>query len=255
MAIPAFHGFASVTLADGPTSPTLEARSPLYFRELRLLTAKLDAIAPFYEKALGLPVTRRGDTVTIAAGRSRLVFSSATDGTSPYYHVAFNIPENKLGPAIEWTKDRFELLVDPRTESEIVHFRNWNAHSVFFIDPAHNLLEFIARHTLENANDGAFSPADILNTSEIGVVVEDVPSTAGLLERELGVAAYAAPPNPAFGAVGDENGLFIVVPPGRPGRWPEWRGFGGPFPTGIVIDAAGSGTLSLPGYPYRIATS
>ena len=41
---------------------------------------------------------------------------------------------------------------------DIVDYSHWNAHSIFFLDPGGNVVEYIARHDLKNGAPGAFSP-------------------------------------------------------------------------------------------------
>jgi catechol-2,3-dioxygenase len=86
----------------------------------------------------------------------------------------------------------------------------WNSDSVYFLDAAGNVLEFIARHTLRNAADGNFDSSKILNVSEIGLPSENVIELAGELCAQLGLSVYKQEPNENFTPVGDENGLFIL---------------------------------------------
>ena len=115
---------------------------------------------------------------------------------APFYHFAFNIPENKIVQALEWQKARTPLLAIPERNRaagfppEVVDYRHWNAHSVFFLDPAGNVVEYIARHDLKNGDSDAFSWADILYASEIGLVVDDVAATADALKEMAAVAPY-----------------------------------------------------------------
>ena len=90
----------------------------------------------------------------------------------PFYHFAFNIPENKIEKAYEWQKIKTDII-HPNPDfnwdstKKIVHFSGWNANSIFFLDPAGNLLEYIARHDLKNANAAEFSAKDILYAGDI----------------------------------------------------------------------------------------
>ena len=53
---------------------------------------------------------------------------------------------------------------------------NWDSHSLYFEDPAGNIVEFIAHHRENNEQERAFSVADILQVCEIGLVSENVPA-------------------------------------------------------------------------------
>ena len=72
----------------------------------------------------------------------------------------------------------------------MVDFSHWNAHSVFFYDPAGNVVEYIARHDLKNAAPGGFGSADILYASEIAWIVDDVAATASTLKKVVGIDQY-----------------------------------------------------------------
>ncbi len=87
---------------------------------------------------------------------------------------------------------------------------------MYFLDPAGNILEFIARHTLKNDAPGDFTAKDILCASEIGIVSPDVVATADQLCDAAKIGRYHGG-SEDFTAVGDEHGLFIVVKTGR--KW------------------------------------
>ena len=99
--------------------------------------------------------------------------------------------------------------------AEVVDYRQWNAHSVFFLDPAGNILEYIARHDLKNADTSPFSWADMLHVSEIGLVVDDVTATAEALKGMAAVAQYKGGDGD-FMAMGDEYGLLLPHEPSHP---------------------------------------
>ena len=184
--------------------------------EIGMLTADLRAMQEFYRNRLGLPVVRKDDkTLQVGAGASTLLFSQAPEGWAGCYHFAFNIPENRFKEAKEWAAQRATLLKSSSGEDEF-NFRSWDAHSLYFYDPAGNILELIARHALaETATPTQFSANSILSVSEIGLVTEDVLLQVGLLTAELGVEVYDGEGSDTFAAVGDEEGLLIVVKRGR----------------------------------------
>jgi catechol-2,3-dioxygenase len=181
---------------------------------LRAPRGSMDALRGFYADTLGLPVEGR-DPLTVRAGGTTIEFG-AGEG-APYYHFAFNVPENKLAAAKAWLKPRCPLIQRPDGRDEY-DFGSWNAHAVYFNDPAGNILEFIARHNLRNSRGGAFLPADILYASEIAVVVDDVPATADDAEATLGLGVFAGSKSEQFAALGDDHRLLIVVKRGR-----EWN--------------------------------
>jgi catechol-2,3-dioxygenase len=190
---------------------------------LALLTAApLTKMKEFYHHVLGLRVLEETpDDLTIAGGETLLRFGQAgPDCGKPFYHFAFNIPQNKILAARTWQKERTPLLPipaslrDPAYPDDVVDYRHWNAHSIFFFDPAGNVVEYIARHDLENGAPGGFVSQDILYASEIGLVVDDVPATASKLKDVVGLNQYKGGSD-QFTALGDERGLLLVMKRGR----------------------------------------
>jgi catechol-2,3-dioxygenase len=107
-------------------------------KSLRLLTiAPLSELKKFYGSVLGLPVMIKGQTLTVQTGKSKIAFTKIEGEARPFYHFAFNIPENKIEKALAWQRLRTPI-VHPNPEGTrdvVVHFRHWNAHSVFFPRP------------------------------------------------------------------------------------------------------------------------
>lgn len=237
----------------GPATPddeSADADPAVEFRELSLRTHRPEELRTFYREVLDLGVGEDGDAVVVEAGKTRLRFTAAATGSEPFYHFAFTIPENKLSRAMEWMRPRRPLLHHRRSGGPVVHFRNRDAHSVYFFDPAGNIVEFIAHHRLPNAAPGAFSSADILYASEIGLVVPRVSETVDTLERELGLGVYIDR-WPNFAPVGDVYGVFIVVREER--IWlPTDAVAAAVFPTEILLAGTEADGLDLAGLPYRI---
>ena len=243
-------------------------------RGVRLLTAApLSAMHDFYRDTIGFAlVEERESEITFAAGASRLTFATAradqVQGTAgrgkgePMYHFAFNIPRDRIRAARVWQLERTPL-VDPRPglrepgwPDEIWHFRHWNAQSIFFFDPAFNIVEYIARHELPDSGAGAgsFSVADILYASEIGYVVdrERLGPATGVLRGKLGLAEYPRGADPW--AMGNARGLLLCL--ARLGEtWGDqsstpvsW----GVFPTEATVGGAPPGRIELEGFPYVV---
>lgn len=221
-AVIAAHG--ALARVDGEPAPAKGAppAAPRILSLELLSAAPLAAMKEFYGGRLGLPVVaEEARRLTFAAGGTRLSFEEAGAGDGgPFYHFAFNIPENKVLGALAWQRERGPLmpvperLRDPDYPIEVVHFRHWNAHSVFFFDPAGNVVEYIARHDLANTAGGGFGSEDILYASEIAWIVEDVASASSTLGEVLGVVPYRGG-DEQFRAMGDELGLLLVMKRGR----------------------------------------
>lgn len=229
-------------------------------RSLGLRTAApLGEMRRFYTGVLGLDTKLNSatesagdtDSLTISAGTTRLSFRpQAAASESSIYHFAFNISENMLTAARQWLASRVALT--PTDAGMPVHaFPRWNAHAIYFDDPAGNILEFIARHALPSARSGGFTPADILYVSEIGIVVDDVPAAVREIGGALGLAPFRGLQGEEFTAVGGEDQLLILARRGR-----TWHAGGGRtaevFETLVELSGAPAGRYAPPGLPYDI---
>ncbi|WP_281234109.1 VOC family protein [Flavobacterium gelatinilyticum] len=183
--------------------------------QIQIKTNDIQKIKTFYQNTLGLFILENDSkSITLQAGTSILKFTE-DPGFKSIYHFAFNIPENQLEEAIQWCKDKADLIV-LEDKSVVTHFENWNAHSVYFYDLNGNLLEFIARHDLNNEQVGEFNSASILNISEIGIVTESPLELGNQLIAEHGLRFFSQNENTdKFSAIGDHEGLLILVQPNR----------------------------------------
>ena len=134
-----------------------------------------------------------------AYGASRVRFEPGPEVCS---HFAVNVPPNRFEEAVAWARRQAELVQDD------VPFEMWRARAAYYFDPAGNLVELIARER---------APGDelLLEVSEVGLPVTDVGAAADFLEAELGLPDFSGD-RESFSAVGDDRGLFILVPVGRP---------------------------------------
>ena len=258
--VAAHFGWLEAASRGGSTIATGDAA--IRIRSLDLLTsAPLTAMREFYNRVLGLRVLdEKAGQLTIAGGSTRLTFRPAEDRHfKPFYHFAFNIPENKILPALAWQKARSPLmpiparLRDPRLPEEIVDFRHWNAHSIFFFDPGGNVVEYIARHDLKNARSGEFGTDDILYASEIAFVVDDVNEASAGLKPAAGVEQYRGADD-QFVALGDEMGLLLVMKRGRVLNFDpsSTEKAAAVFPTSASVAGPRRAKYDWPGFPYVV---
>lgn len=182
---------------------------------IQIQTNDIQKTAAFYTNVLELPIIEKdAESVSIQAGASVLKFVHAPQFKS-IYHFAFNIPENKLEEAIQWCKDKVDLILI-KDQSVVTNFENWNANAVYFYDNTGNLLEFIARHDLNNAQTATFSSKSILNISEIGIVNENPLAFGKELIAQHDLEFFSKNDNDElFTAVGNDEGLLILVRPNR----------------------------------------
>ncbi|OKP85977.1 hypothetical protein A3844_14570 [Paenibacillus helianthi] len=181
-------------------------------KKLKLFCRNLNQMIEFYTGVLNLPISRNdAQSFCLTVGSSQLDYEYQRNHNSPY-HFAFNIPENQIEDAMNWLKNRVELMDD--NGDLIIFFEDWNAHSIYFKDPDGNIVELIARHNLNNSSTHEFSGKSLLNVSEIGLPVPDVLSAATFFGEKYNLSPWRGQ-SETFTAVGDENGLIILVKQGR----------------------------------------
>ena len=184
-------------------------------QHIQIQTNNIQETETFYNNILGLKILeKRSDSLTIQAGSSILKFIENSEFDSTY-HFAFNIPENKLEEAISWCAEKVDLIIiqDKRI---IANFETWNANAVYFYDNNGDLLEFIARHDLDNFQIKEFSSKSILNISEIGIVDENPMELGEQLIESYDLMFFEKNFNSeTFAAIGDDEGLLIIVKPNR----------------------------------------
>lgn len=191
----------------------------MLFKEIRLKTKHLSELYEFYGDILELNTSYSDEkSITVIAGKTRLIFEDTIDSKNPFYHFAFNIPNNKFDEAMEWISNKTPLLWLEEYNGYIADFVNWKAKSFYFKDPAGNILEMITRFELGDNIDEAFSGRHIRNISEIGFVyeVDNFDSNVQQLLTTYPLVYFKKqPPLPHFRAIGDDEGLFIIVPKER----------------------------------------
>jgi catechol-2,3-dioxygenase len=231
---------------------------------LELLSgASLAAMKTFYGKTLDLAISKEAkDRFTVDVGETPITFVEGPvgdPGGAPFYHFAINIPDSKIQQALAWQKPRTPLLTIPEPHRatghspEVAEDRRANAHSIFFNDPAGNVVEYVARHDLKNGDPHNFGWTDLLYVSEIALVVDDVAGAAAKLSAGTGLHPYKAG-TADVAAIGDEYGLILVTKRGRPFDFTSNPQRGADvYRTGINLRAPESGKFELAGYPYQIA--
>lgn len=176
---------------------------------LVLLTNQLDTLKAFYSETLQFAVLEENSSsFKVQIGDTILEFNQSTPNSKPFYHFAMNIPRDQFSEAKRWIQSLVDL--NKHEESDEVYFKNWDAHALYFTDPAGNIVEFIARNEDQTIQKNSpFNARSVINISEIGIVSTQVKTLARGLNH-LGVP-NAREGNEFFSPLGDVNGLFILV--------------------------------------------
>jgi len=176
-------------------------------QELELFTPKLEEQTKFYTQVLDLDIVEQTSTfVFFQIGYSILKLTYREVHTP--YHFAINIPANQEMEALKWLKDRVKIL--QHENSEIQYFEFWNAYAIYFYDEDANIVELIARKTLNNNSNLPFSKKSLLEISEIGLPTTNISREYKILKRATAIPVYSGSVE-RFCAIGNEHGLFIVI--------------------------------------------
>ncbi|MDM1348313.1 glyoxalase [Myroides marinus] len=182
---------------------------------INIQTNNLEVSKQFYTEVLQLPIIESlEENFTLQVGQSILTFEQ-TDVNVEIYHYAFNIPSNQIENALVWAKAHLSLIEN--VEGNLVTtFETWKAKSIYFTDNNGNILEFIAREDIQVNVQGDFSPSQIINISEMGIVTEQPMVQAEKLIADYGLSYFEKnEPTEQFLALGDDHGLLIMVTPNR----------------------------------------
>lgn len=177
---------------------------------LNLLTNQVQTLKTFYSETLQFPLLKENtSSFQVKIGYTILEFNqSSTKRSKPFYHFAMNIPRDQFPEAKRWIQSLVTL--NKHDESDEVYFKNWDAHALYFTDPAGNIVEFIARNEdSSKLTNAPFDAASIINISEIGIVSNQVRTLANRL-NEIDIP-NAREGSEFFSPLGDVNGLLILV--------------------------------------------
>ncbi|MFC6590633.1 VOC family protein [Deinococcus lacus] len=196
-----------------------------------LKTANVATLHKFYGDVLGLPCELSSLCLSIRIGATTLIYEQEATFTG-FYHLAFEVPHNLVDDAQSWLQARVPLLADANGHERFGPSAHWNTTNLYFADPAGNILQLVARHGRNTAQDGPFTSGHILNVSEVGAVVDNVPIALSTL-ASAGLCPFNGQSD-TFTAVGGHGSMLIVVPAGR-GWFPTGRS-AVPAPIQVELD-------------------
>ena len=183
--------------------------------ELDLLTDDVNNTAIFYNEIMGLKIISSNKYgISFAAGSTKLTFRPS-ENVKPVYHFAFDIPNNKLQDAFAGMEKNVEIL-EVIPPNKIADFYNWNAKSFYFYDNNGNIVEFIARYSLDNSSEKPFNGDSILSVSEIGFVSKNIEKLSDEMCAKYNLSVFSKQPKrDKFIVLGTDTGLFILVDENR----------------------------------------
>lgn len=162
---------------------------------------------------LDLKITKFSDEeFTITIGESSLTFKQYDQPA--FYHFAINIPGNQFSMMKYWIKERVTLNREGGIDE--VYFPSFDADSMYFEDPAGNIIELIGRRNRDMF--GNLTSAAFLNISEIGIVTPFVTEVGDQLQ-DFGIPLRGGTEvNPDdLNFLGRGETFIVLVPPER--KW------------------------------------
>jgi hypothetical protein len=214
----------------------------------------LRTLLSFYGSELGVQGgLDHEDRLALEVGVAQLRFEEAQGDAEPFYHFALLVPGDRFDEALRWAGSRAELLPELTSGETTFDFDNWDALACYFHDPVGNIVELISHRGIgEGRASGAFSPAELLAISEIGLV-GDVPEMAQEL-ASLGLEVWDGDASAAgdLAFVGRRAHTLILTPVGR--GWLPTRRPSELHPVDVTVRGAGPGTVRLAGGAHRIGS-
>ncbi|MBY0210683.1 MULTISPECIES: glyoxalase [Priestia] len=181
-----------------------------------LYTHLLDEMKAFYVNSLNFPLTAASPrSFSIKVGESELIFKESALHTKPFYHFAFNVPANRFMEAKQWATQRVFLNTEEKKDE--IYFEAFDAHSFYFKDPAHNIVEYISRHSDCPPSNDPFSSKSLLSIGEINLTTPHVRSVGTQLINSGINVRNNRPLNENFNFLGSGSAFFLVGAPKR--RW------------------------------------
>lgn len=183
------------------------------FKEVVFQTNILKALQRFYANVLELDITEQTeDTFTVKVGTTDVKFQQTEEKAR--YHFAINIPGNQFVIMKHWIQDRLTLnKTDGLNE---IYYASFDADSMYFEDPAGNLIELIGRRKRDLF--GGLTKDAFFDISEVALITPDIAQIGEDLQ-DFGIPLrHGSAINPKginFLGMGDS---YIVLAP-SPWKW------------------------------------
>jgi len=174
---------------------------------IRLPVSHVAAVASWFAEVMQLPV--QAEAVQI--GWTTLHLRAAGDDPVGGVHLAFNVPADRFEAATAWLLARSPLQRNAAGQAHFTFGDRWQSESIYFDGPDGLILELIGRRRLPTSGrQGAFHGSELTCVSEVGLPTANVAAFAARADAVFGLQPLS-PPTPHFAALGDDEGLLIVV--------------------------------------------
>lgn len=200
------------------------------FEKVTLYTNQLKQLRGFYGNVLEIPIEESTEEFfQISIGTSTLIFRHTELHTS--YHFAINIPGNQFTLAKHWAKER--VVLNREASVDEIYYARFEADAFYFEDPAGNVIELIARRSVDKWSD--FSIESFLSLSEVSITTPSVEEVGEKLQ-EIGIPIsghFQIEPD-ELNFLGKKDTFILLVPPRR--RWYFSKRMSETSPLEIVLE-------------------
>lgn len=183
------------------------------FNSVLLYTNQLKELRRFYMNILELNITdETEEAFSIDIGTSKLTFKQSDKPC--FYHYAINIPGNQFSMLKHRIKERIPLNRERGIDE--VYFSSFDADSMYFEDPAGNIIELIGRRKRDLFGNPTFAES-FFNISEVGIVSAHLDD---LSEEFQDIGLPLRGTEISYDSVnffGREESFIVLVPPER--KW------------------------------------
>ena len=183
------------------------------FKSVLLYTNQLKFLRRFYGDVMELDISKANDEqFTVEVGESSITFKHSD--RPAFYHFAMNIPGNQFSMMKYWMQDR--VLLNRDESRDEIYFSSFDADSMYFEDPAGNIVELIGRRHRDLFGD--LTTASFLNISEVSITTPFV-TEVGEQIQDFGIGLRGGTEvNPeSVNFLGKGDAFIVLVKPGR--RW------------------------------------
>src|SRR5690625_2583140 len=135
----------------------------IMFNSVLLYTNKLKELRRFYMNVLELEISSSSEqSFSLPIGTTELTFKTSEQPC--FYHFAINIPGNQFSMLKHRIKER--ISINREGGRDEVYFSSFDADSMYFEDPAGNIIELIGRRKRDLFGD---RKSTRLNSSHVAI--------------------------------------------------------------------------------------